>query len=76
MLNEQHKRNYVDTSRDKAGVEIAAGPQRMRYDFRVDGKAVLPAQTIKLRKIANISTVIMRREAPFTRTIQSLLSYV
>lgn len=47
----------------------------MSYAFRVDSKAILPSQKIKLNNTANISTSTVRLKVTFTDTIQSLLSY-
>lgn len=51
-----------------------AEPLRMRYAFCIDGKLVAPAQKIKLRKIRNVSTAIVRCETRFTDTIRSASS--
>lgn len=48
----------------------------MHYAFLVDVKLILSAQTIKLVKIASISSTFVRRENLFTDSMQSLLSYV
>lgn len=47
----------------------------MHYASRVDYKAIAPAQAIKLSKIANISTKLLRHYATYTDMIQSLMSF-
>lgn len=61
--------------RTEDGVNWAAEPLHMRYTFRVGVIRMLPAQAIVLNKIPNILTLIIRREASFAGTLQSLLSY-
>lgn len=46
----------------------------MCYAFQVDTELISPVQVVKLRKIVNISTVIMRREATFKDTMRGQLS--
>lgn len=54
---------------------MTAEPLRMRYRSQVDGKPITQALAIKLSKIVNILTAILRRRAGFTYTMQCLLGY-
>lgn len=47
----------------------------MRYAFCVDSRAILTAQTIKQRNLANIFTAIAQSEATAIDAMQSPLSY-
>lgn len=46
----------------------------MYHVFQVDGKVILTARAMKLSKIANTSTVIVRHKATFIDHQQSILS--
>lgn len=56
-------------------MEWAVEPLCLRYAFCVIRKPIFPALAIKLRKIANTSTAIVRRKSTLTVTMQSVLSY-
>lgn len=71
----RHQRCSTEVIGDQDGLECASKPLRMRYAFHVYVKPFLPARAIKLSKTANNSTATVRREATFTGTMQSLLSY-
>lgn len=65
----------VETLGDHNGVEWAAETLHIRYEFRLHAKRISLAQKIKLSKIANIFTAILRLEVTFTNLMRSLLSY-
>lgn len=48
----------------------------MRYAFLIHSKPVLQGPAVGLKKLANISAVIVEREVKIIDTIQSLLIYV
>lgn len=74
MLNDRHRRHFVEMLRNTDRMKSTLAPLRTRYMFRVDCKAISLAQAIKMSYITNISTSIVRRDATFTDTMQSLLS--
>lgn len=47
----------------------------VRYRFRLDGRCISPAQSIIVRKSANILTAMVWSEATLTDTMQRLLSF-
>lgn len=73
VLDGIHRYRSIKRPRDEDGVTWAPEPFCMRYEFHVDGKAILTAQAIKLNKIGNICTANKQRKV-FTETMQSLLS--
>lgn len=75
MLDAGKRHRSVKMVSDVDEVSWAADPLRIHYKFWLDSSAILPSQPINLRKIVNISSAIMRREATFKVTMQSLLSY-
>lgn len=75
MLYGRHRKFSIVLIRDEDQLEWAAEPLSMRYTFRIDGNSINRAASIKLKKIADISTAILRHETGLTDTINSVLSY-
>lgn len=61
MLDFRQRRRSVALVRDEKHLVWAAEPLRMRNALRIDGKPINQAQTIRLGRIMNISTEIVRR---------------
>lgn len=59
MVNGFPPFRYVKMLRDVVGVLCASETLCMNYELRDDGKAIQPAQVIKLRKIVIISMEIV-----------------
>lgn len=76
MLDGLHQCRSVELVRGEHHMAWAAKLFFMQYAFCIDGKPINPAQEIKLSKIVNISTAIVRCETSFTDTMQSVLNYV
>lgn len=74
--DEWDHRNFVKNMRNEDGMGCTLKPLRMSYAFCVDGRTILPAQAIKLSKIAKISTTFVRRGVEFTETTKSILNYM
>lgn len=61
--------------RDDDSMISVADPLRMYQALPVDGKAISPAQSIKLSETTSVSTANVQREATFTDSMESMLSY-
>lgn len=66
---------FFDTLADKNGMDWAGGPMRVEYGLLVDYKVISSAQATKLRKVGNISTVIVRLKAVIEDTMLRLMIY-
>lgn len=75
MLDEHNQHRSVEILRDKDDEEGAPEPLRIRYMFRAGGKSISIAQDIKLSKVCNICTALVRRRSTFWNAMQSQLSY-
>lgn len=69
MIDGLHRRRSVKMISDENALSWATEPLRLRYTFRNDGDLISSAQAIKVRKIANILTAIVRCEATITDTL-------
>lgn len=74
-LNRWELRSSLQIRSDGKLRRWVADPLRMRYAFWVDGKAILKTQAIKLSKIGNIFTAIVRNETGFRNAIQGVVNY-
>lgn len=59
MLDGRHRHNSVEMLRDEDVEGWAAHLRRMQEKLWLDSKAILPAQTLNLSKVTNISTSII-----------------
>lgn len=76
MLNDLHRCGSVELVRDEKHRAWATGPLCMRFVFLIDVMGITPALEIKLGKIVNSSTAIVRAETSFTDAIQNDFHYV
>lgn len=75
IFNERHRSHSVEILTDESGMGWAADSLCMHNAFQVDCKVISPSQAVKLSKIANIFTAIVRRKAIFADYMQRLLGY-
>lgn len=74
MLDIRHLHSAVEMLRGEGNTEWAVKPLQNFYAFRAESRPILPYQSIKRSKIANIFTAVVRRKVEFTGTMQSVLS--
>lgn len=71
----RHRSLSTEVITDGDGVLWAPKPLHISYTFQVEDKPIWTAQSMKVTKIAIISTAIMQREVKLANTMQNDLSY-
>lgn len=71
MVDSRHRRSSVKHVRNADHLEWSAEPFPMAYLLCIDWRSIAPPQAVKLSKIKNLSTAIIRRATSFIDTIQS-----